>query len=303
MHTADIPDDPSSPQPASPIAFQSGWLLSEEVLAMRFMTSFALNLDPALSITSQMLELKLGELSRVQNAPDFYFTLNEVLVNIAEALDSHEFHEQPGLQHIFFPNLVSNEPNKRHHESHHRMVLDLRLLDHILGIHYSSLRVPRSLLHQDDLPPAELSSFPRGASPYERADWMFLQFHHKEYEAEHMIESLNRQLESGDALASDVTQISVGTKLSNIIASHQKKIQALSYEEVAARLAEAIWLYVEPEKKAADNHRTAIQTLQLVSTTSILAPFLQILLDVPYRFSVNEFKLNEALLYSNSSSD
>ncbi|QRV77002.1 hypothetical protein RhiJN_19847 [Ceratobasidium sp. AG-Ba] len=299
MQTADIPLNPSSAQSASPIAFQSGWLLSEEVLAMRFMTSFALNLDPALPITSQMLELKLGELSRAQNAPDFYLTLNDVLMKIAEALDSHQFHQQPGLQHIFFPKLVSTEPNKRHHESHHRMVLDLRLLDHVLGIHYSSLRVPQSLLHRDDLPPAELSSFPRGASPYERADWMFLQFHHKEYEAEHMMESLNRQLELGEASASDSTQISVGTKLSNIIASHQKKIRALSYEEVAARLAKALWLYVEPEKKAADNHRTAIRTLQLVSTTSILAPFLQILLDVPSKFSVNEVKLNEALLNIN----
>ncbi|KAG9122186.1 hypothetical protein FRC07_001550, partial [Ceratobasidium sp. 392] len=175
------------------------------------------------------------------------------------------------------------------------MTLNLRLLDCLLGLFFVSQRLPLALLSKDTSNQRDLTEFPKSATPYDRTGWMYDKFEEQDYHINSILDMLARQDDTSALSSTTPDKTSTGVELEKLMAYHQRRSKAHAYDELAASMARAIWLHVEPEVGAADRLRQPIKMLQFVSATSVLTPFFRIFLEAPVTFAIKDIKLEEAI--------
>ncbi|KAG8712695.1 hypothetical protein FRC09_019563 [Ceratobasidium sp. 395] len=282
----------------SPLKLFSGYLLSDVMLDIRFSTTFGYSLDPDESILTQYQALDLPKLVKEKKYPSYYESVLVVLEALAKSLDDEHFLFTHGLHALFFPHLSTSRTNKLHYNSMQTMTLNLRLLDRLLGLFFVSQRLPLALLSKDRSNQRDLTEFPKSATPYDRTGWMYDKFEEQDCHINSILDALQNKAHQDDTSTSSSTtpdKTSTGVKLEKLMAYHQRRSKAHAYDELAASMARAIWLHVEPEVGAADRLRQPIKMLQFISATSILAPFFRIFLEAPVTFAIKDIKLDEAI--------
>ncbi|KAG8731292.1 hypothetical protein FRC12_019799 [Ceratobasidium sp. 428] len=212
---------PAQPQASSPLALISGWILSTEVLAMRFSTNFGLNVDPASGILAQLQLLDLPNIVINTQCPSYYGVVIEFLEVLAKSLDTKKFTREPGLHTLFFPDLENFEPTKTNRENHQKTLLELRLLDHLLCIFFPTMHVPHAALVQDIAAPGEVTAFPKGATLYERAEWIADKLRRDGVHIGTLLDALSLKDDVNASTAYESQDASVEARLTSLIMLHQ----------------------------------------------------------------------------------
>ncbi|KAG8724995.1 hypothetical protein FRC09_010743 [Ceratobasidium sp. 395] len=248
---------PAQPQASSPLTLISGWILSTDVLAMRFFTNFGLNLDPASGILAQLQLLDLPDIVKNTQCPSYYGVVIEFLEMLAKSLDAKKFTRKPGLHTLFFPDLENFEPTKTNQENHQKTLLELRLLDHLLCIFFPTIRVPHAALVQDIPAPGEVTAFPKGATLYKHAEWIADKLWCDGAHIGTLLDALSLKDDVNASTTYESQDASVEAHLTSLIMLHQTQVAIHSYNELIAILAKGIWLSIKNFHKPDFNRSTA----------------------------------------------
>ncbi|KAG8794924.1 hypothetical protein FRC12_019917 [Ceratobasidium sp. 428] len=285
------PTGSSHPEQMSPLNMRCGWIQSAAVSEERFATIFLQELSPWRTVCSQLQDQDLPGLA--SSCPAFYTTVVASVTAVAERLDHKDFPKEPGLQSLLFPNLQSAGYNGHDEITMQNLIVDLRLLDKMLGYAFPSLLAPEHQLDSDDQYKGVLGDFPTTGTPWFRAVHLVRWWDKTDSPVKKVLDRMS--LESA-SLAETATPDTSGVvnRLSKLIAYHKGKQQKHEFLELVALIAKGLYIVQEKLPVSTPPNKQAAAMLRFISSTRILVPFLRLFFNVKHSFTIREVTLVEA---------